>query len=115
MDWGLISISRTGQISTRKRFIYPIALYGLAVVLNLTLRFAWTANRFSLFVGWHGSQLLLLLEIVEVCRRIMWNFIRIEWETMVQLERDGVMNDEEAADKMLIKMKPSSGSLATVE
>ena len=83
MDWGLISFSpATRRISLRSRTYYPIWFYVLAVAGNMVLRFAWAINRLSYFGNMSPSQLILLTEALEVFRRFVWNFIRIEWEVI---------------------------------
>ncbi len=82
MDWGLISFTRDGRIHTRAKLNFPLVLYLLASIINLTLRFSWYANRLPQLKAFHSSQLVLMVEAAEVGRRAMWNMIRIEWEVI---------------------------------
>lgn len=113
MDWGLVSFSRNGRVSCRKRTMYPAIFYVFAFVINLVFRFSWAANRFTVFKQLHASHLVLLVEIAEVVRRSLWNMIRIEWEVLVQQEKLAE-RDEEGADKLFIKVpKQPGGALSS--
>ena len=88
MDWGFISFSRTGKCSQRQRYFYPFATYVLVGISNLILRFAWAANKLSLFAELDAANLVLCLELIEVFRRSVWNMYRIEWE-IISVEAKG--------------------------
>jgi hypothetical protein len=83
MDWGLFSISlATGKVTFRVRTYYHTVFYLFAVVSNICFRFSWAINRLPYFGSLSPSQLILILEAVEVFRRFIWNFLRIEWEVI---------------------------------
>jgi hypothetical protein len=72
---------------TPSRFLRPQLLlpdpliYYLAVVIDLLLRFTWSLKLSShLHVIHELEQGTFLLEALEVLRRWMWVFIRVEWE-----------------------------------
>ena len=65
----------------------PLYCYILAAIINLILRFSWAANRIPQLSNLHSSHLVLMVELLEVGRRSMWNIIRIEWEVIVQADR----------------------------
>ena len=85
---GFISFSRTGKCSQRQRYFYPFATYVLVGISNLILRFAWAANKLSLFAELDAASLVLCLELIEVFRRSVWNMYRIEWE-IISVEAKG--------------------------
>ena len=87
MDRGLISFTRDGRMYFRQRMLYPWPVYVLAAAINLVLQFAWAAHVVPGLHQLHASYLVLLVEVVEVCRRAMWNMLRIEWEILVQQDR----------------------------
>lgn len=89
MDWGLVSITRTQQVFFRQRTSFPWLFYALLIVINLALRFTWRANRLAWFSSLPASSLVLVLEVLEVFRRSLWNVVRIEWEVIVQQDKLG--------------------------
>jgi len=91
-DWGLLQFTREGRVYGRQRTMFPVAVYVLACIINLVLRFSWAANRIPYFAAFHASHLVLIMELAEVFRRSMWNFLRIEWEIIVQTERSSSHN-----------------------
>lgn len=97
MDWGLVSINRHSQgggfiFNFRSRIMWPISSYFAVVLINLILRFSWATNRIPLFSQMHASNLVLMVEIAEIFRRAMWNLYRIEWEVIVQQDRELARN-----------------------
>ena len=86
-DWGLIQLKRDLRLYTRSRLHLPVFVYALAVVANLFLRFSWSITRIPYFRGFHSSVIVLIIEVGEVCRRSMWNVLRVEWEIICQQER----------------------------
>lgn len=104
MDWGIITIHRTGRVHFRQRALYPASAYVLALAINLLLRFSWAANRVPWFSTLPATHLVLMVEIAEVARRAMWFFFRIEWEMIVRLEKSAAYSDnEEEKMKLLLK------------
>ena len=76
MDWGLgAPILRTPLL------LGPPALYYGIGVVNMALRLSWSL-RLSAHLHMHASAsaTTLLLELLEVFRRFLWNFLRVEWE-----------------------------------
>jgi len=59
---------------------FPSIAYVFAVSVNLLLRFSWMANQLEVFRGLHATQLVLLVELLEVIRRSIWNVFCVEWE-----------------------------------
>ena len=87
MDWGLITLTRTGTFYFRQRILYHPIIYILASAINLFLRFSWKAPSLPFFGKLHTANLIILLQISEVLRRSMWNMLRIEWEVIVQQDK----------------------------
>ena len=100
MDWGLITITRTGSFFCRQRITFAPSIYILATIINLFFRFSWACNRFKFFRDLHTAHLVLLMELAEVFRRGMWNYIRIEWEVIT---KSAINNTDEGLDKTLMK------------
>lgn len=115
MDWGLLSFSREGKCSARQRYFYPMITYLLVSAINLVLRFAWTANQFEAFAGVDASTLVLVLELVEVFRRSVWNMYRIEWEILSAESKDKLLDSKVASDQDMDSDKGSSSSLGARE
>uniref|UniRef100_A0A7S3M1D3 EXS domain-containing protein n=1 Tax=Spumella elongata TaxID=89044 RepID=A0A7S3M1D3_9STRA len=83
------------RVSFRKtRLLGPLRNYLAVILFNLTLRFAWTltllpapavadgASPLFVFAMRHLGPLLASLEIL---RRMVWGFFRLEWEQIEQL------------------------------
>lgn len=97
MDWGLIqfSMKKNGAVCVcfrpRSLFFFPSIAYVFAIVVNLVLRFSWMANQLEVFRGLHATQLVLLVELIEVIRRAIWNVFRVEWEIINKTMRERSM------------------------
>jgi hypothetical protein len=85
-DWGIFVNSRPGwHLRNRQDFLlqrqWP---YILACVVNLVLRTAWLWKLSSaLHKSIAGS--IALFEIIEVARRCLWIFLRIEYQMFTEL------------------------------
>ena len=80
MDWGLFK----GKYKLRQELIYKHKIfYILAIIEDLVFRALWTLN---ISVGEAGSSILegnilgTVLAVLEVFRRFVWNFFRLENE-----------------------------------
>jgi hypothetical protein len=93
-DWGLIQVKRDMRLYTRPRLYLPVPVYAIAVFLNLFLRFSWSITSIPYFSGYHSSVIVLIIEVGEICRRSMWNVLRVEWEVIVQQERSLEQKDK---------------------
>ncbi|KAH9931084.1 EXS-domain-containing protein [Epithele typhae] len=61
------------SVRLRPTLLYPLAVYPLAILVDLILRLTWSAS-------WRPDH--LWIELAEVVRRWMWVFLRVEWETV---------------------------------
>ena len=118
MDWGLITFTRNGSFYTRQRYFYHPIWYIIASTINLILRFSWKAPSIPLFGNLHSANLIILLEVFEVCRRAMWNMLRIEWEVICQQdklasskEKDDVMGGRDHNSLLLSHHSSSHGNI----
>jgi hypothetical protein len=104
MDWGLIAYNKFGlnepPINFLKRFRLRstkllgekwVCTYTFIAVFNLVLRFSWTLTLLpdpmsNAFVASHSvfehifTYLTPLLAATEIVRRMVWGFLRLEWE-----------------------------------
>ena len=87
-DWGLFSRARGGggggggggSSAWRSRMgMYPTCVYYVAAVADLALRCIW-GFRLSVHLHLSFEGYIFLLEILELFRRWMWLFLRVEWE-----------------------------------
>eukprot|EP00042_Codosiga_hollandica_P053930 m.717828 g.717828 ORF g.717828 m.717828 type:complete len:380 (-) comp58809_c0_seq1:155-1294(-) len=84
MDWGLAWPTPAGQHAPfllRPVTFYDTIYYYLAIVANLTLRLCWTLKlsaRLQMQVP--SEAFTFLFELLEVFRRFVWIFFRVEWE-----------------------------------
>lgn len=117
-DWGLIQLKRDMRLYTRSRLYLPVPVYAIAVVLNLLLRFSWAITRIHYFSSFHSSLIVLIIEVGEVCRRSMWNVLRVEWEILVQQERGALERekdkivDSSSMDHLLLSASQSLTNLS---
>jgi hypothetical protein len=66
------------------------AIYYSAIAIDLLLRFTWSLKLSTHLHAIHEiEQGVFLLELLEVVRRWMWVFIRVEWEAV----RKGIHKD----------------------
>jgi hypothetical protein len=90
--------------------LFPPAVYHLAILLDLILRFTW-----SLKISSHLAQLVELesgvfvLEVLEIARRCGWVFLRVEWE-VVKRKRAGWLLKERRTEENLEMSSAVRGS-----
>uniref|UniRef100_A0A8C3AEN6 Xenotropic and polytropic retrovirus receptor 1 n=1 Tax=Cyclopterus lumpus TaxID=8103 RepID=A0A8C3AEN6_CYCLU len=84
MDWGLFDRNAGENTFLREEIVYPQkAYYYSAIVEDVLLRFSWTLTvSLSTVSGLHGISDILatILAPMEVFRRFVWNFFRLENE-----------------------------------
>ncbi|XVF85892.1 hypothetical protein PTKIN_Ptkin17bG0154300 [Pterospermum kingtungense] len=80
-DWGLLKRHSKNRWLRDKLLIPQKSVYFGAMVLNVVLRFAWlqTVFNFNLF-DLHRQTLIAIVASLEIIRRGMWNFFRLENE-----------------------------------
>uniref|UniRef100_A0A3B5KK56 Xenotropic and polytropic retrovirus receptor 1a n=1 Tax=Xiphophorus couchianus TaxID=32473 RepID=A0A3B5KK56_9TELE len=84
MDWGLFDRGAGENTFLREEIVYPHkAYYYFAIVEDVLLRFAWTVQiSLSTMTDPHsvGNIVATILAPLEVFRRFVWNFFRLENE-----------------------------------
>lgn len=68
--------------------LFPTSFYQLAIVLDLLLRFFWSlklSSHLHHIVEWQGG--VFFMEFLEILRRWVWVFFRVEWEVVRRRER----------------------------
>eukprot|EP01136_Pigoraptor_vietnamica_P002648 Opistho-1_new@30895 len=82
MDWGLLEPNNGGPLFLRTRLLFRSRwVYYFIAVTNLCLRLLWTVRYIpGSAIPFGPETLALLLELAEVSRRFLWNFLRVEWE-----------------------------------
>ncbi|XP_075524009.1 phosphate transporter PHO1 homolog 3-like [Primulina tabacum] len=80
-DWGLFQRNSKNRFLRDKLLVPHISVYYAAVVLNVLLRLAWmqTVLNFKIF-SLHTQMMIALVAILEIVRRCIWNFFRLENE-----------------------------------
>ncbi|KAG5237254.1 phosphate transporter PHO1 [Salix suchowensis] len=81
MDWGLLQRHSKNRWLRDKLLVPHKSVYFVAMVLNVLLRFAWlqTVLNFSV-TSLHRETMIALMASLEIIRRGMWNFFRLENE-----------------------------------
>eukprot|EP00047_Mylnosiga_fluctuans_P009361 m.11018 g.11018 ORF g.11018 m.11018 type:complete len:373 (-) comp2587_c0_seq1:289-1407(-) len=82
MDWGLALSPHPRAPLLREELLYNnVLVYYAAIVLDLALRLCWSL-KLSSHLQRHatGQAFVFLFEVLEVFRRFVWNFFRVEWE-----------------------------------
>ena len=80
MDYGLIQSGTTNRFLRNELFYKRKWIYYTAMVLNLMGRFAWvlTISPDMVYRWIRPEFFLMVIYMIEMCRRGMWNFFRIE-------------------------------------
>ncbi|CAG8597994.1 11128_t:CDS:2 [Dentiscutata erythropus] len=82
IDWKL-SFFTPHKSKLRQRFSFEKSIYYIAIFLNFLLRFTWSLKLSShLHIIDHLKPSVFLMECLEVTRRWIWIFFRLESETM---------------------------------
>ncbi|XP_072018125.1 LOW QUALITY PROTEIN: xenotropic and polytropic retrovirus receptor 1 homolog [Amphiura filiformis] len=81
MDWGLLSKNTQNNRVLREDIVYPETSYYFAIIEDFFLRFTWTLTVSIGQLGYlEGDILVSILAPLEVFRRFVWNFFRLENE-----------------------------------
>ncbi len=82
-DWGL---GNRKHRFLREKLLYPVWVYYFAIVANLALRLMWAFTISPATVGIVGAEkeflFATILAGIEICRRAMWNMLRLENEQL---------------------------------
>ncbi|XP_050203477.1 phosphate transporter PHO1 homolog 3-like isoform X2 [Mercurialis annua] len=80
-DWGLLQRNSKNRWLRDKLLVPQKSVYYVAMVLNVVLRFAWlqTVLNFKMF-SLHRETLITIVASLEIIRRGIWNFFRLENE-----------------------------------
>ncbi|OWZ05536.1 Inositol monophosphatase [Phytophthora megakarya] len=80
MDWGLGQPKLPRRVAfLRHQLTYrPRKIYYLVIVVDFVLRIMWVTKWWD----WmhHGVHFKLVSQVAEVVRRVIWNFVRVEWQ-----------------------------------
>ena len=83
-DWGLCSNFRYGNFILSRRLYYQGRWkYYCAIIIDFFLRFSWSAKlsiQFGVLQSGSNDLIVAILAMLEVIRRFIWNFFRIENE-----------------------------------
>ncbi|GFZ21482.1 EXS (ERD1/XPR1/SYG1) family protein [Actinidia rufa] len=81
MDWGLFQNNSKNRWLRDKLLIPHKSVYFVAMVLNVLLRLAWMQTVLNLQVSFlHRQALIAVVAVLEIIRRGIWNFFRLENE-----------------------------------
>lgn len=82
MDWGLLDPSAVDNKFLRDEIVYSSTFfYYFAIIEDLLLRFAWAISFYLTDNGYVSADLMTsMLAPLEVFRRFVWNFFRLENE-----------------------------------
>eukprot|EP00049_Salpingoeca_infusionum_P021709 m.4251 g.4251 ORF g.4251 m.4251 type:complete len:368 (-) comp4443_c0_seq1:192-1295(-) len=81
MDWGLCRDATSSYPLLRHYIVYRPWKYYAAMVVDLALRLCWSL-KLSSHLQQHasGRAFVFVFEVLEVLRRFMWNYFRVEWQ-----------------------------------
>ncbi|XP_073136539.1 phosphate transporter PHO1 homolog 3 [Henckelia pumila] len=80
-DWGLFQRNSKNWMLRDKLLVPHKSVYYAAVVLNVVLRLAWMQTVLNITIfSLHTQMMIALVAILEIVRRGMWNFFRLENE-----------------------------------
>lgn len=103
MDWELLSV-RNGRLALRRKRLYSrTTVYWAILLINCILRFGWTLSflpaRYldksgalrETFKGGLSGVIEPVLASAEIFRRMLWGFLRFEWESIKAHSDDPVV------------------------
>ncbi|ODN00179.1 Xenotropic and polytropic retrovirus receptor 1 [Orchesella cincta] len=109
MDWGLFDKNAGENTFLREEIVYSSpTYYYFAIVEDLILRFGWAISLSLTEMGYvHGDLMVSVLAPLEVFRRFVWNFFRLENEHLnncgkFRAVRDISVAPLDASDQTLI-------------
>ncbi|KAK4481585.1 hypothetical protein RD792_012487 [Penstemon davidsonii] len=81
IDWGLLQKNSRNRFLRDKLLVPYKSVYFVAMVMNVVLRVAWlqTVMNFTIF-SLHRQAMIALVASLEIIRRGVWNFFRLENE-----------------------------------
>ncbi|XP_055841829.1 xenotropic and polytropic retrovirus receptor 1 [Episyrphus balteatus] len=81
MDWGLFDKNAGENKFLREEIVYTSTFYYFAIVEDLLLRFSWALSLYLTQMKFVPSEVMTsITAILEVFRRFVWNFFRLENE-----------------------------------
>ncbi|KAE8023212.1 hypothetical protein FH972_008938 [Carpinus fangiana] len=81
IDWGLLQRQSKNRWLRDKLLVPHKSVYFVAMVLNVFLRFAWMQTVLGFKVSFlHAESLVTIVASLEIIRRGIWNFFRLENE-----------------------------------
>ncbi|MCL7041959.1 hypothetical protein MKW94_001429 [Papaver nudicaule] len=81
VDWGLFQKNSKNRFLRDKLIVPQQNVYFAAIVLNILLRFAWLQTVFKFKLPFlHMEAMVTIFACLEIIRRGMWNFFRLENE-----------------------------------
>ncbi|XP_050373010.1 phosphate transporter PHO1 homolog 3-like [Argentina anserina] len=81
IDWGLLQRNSRNRWLRDKLLVPYKSVYFAAIVLNVLLRFAWLQTVLNFNVSFmHEQSMIAVVAILEIIRRGVWNFFRLENE-----------------------------------
>lgn len=81
MDWGLFDSNAGENKFLREEIVYPTFSYYFAIVADLILRFTWALSISLTESGIiHSDMIVTIFSPLEVFRRFLWNYFRLENE-----------------------------------
>uniref|UniRef100_M4BY88 EXS domain-containing protein n=1 Tax=Hyaloperonospora arabidopsidis (strain Emoy2) TaxID=559515 RepID=M4BY88_HYAAE len=100
MDWGLGQPNLPRRVAfLRHQLTYrPRKVYYLIIAVDFVLRIMWVTKWWD----WmhHGVHFKIVSQLAEVVRRIIWNFVRVEWECM---KHDILSSKKASADTLKLE------------
>lgn len=95
MDWGFFSKEDGGNKYLREELVYSNTwVYYLAIVQDVVLRFLWTVGLvIKKMTGVPPEAVNCVLQVLEVFRRFVWNFFRLENEHLNNCGQFRVVRD----------------------
>ncbi|TYH28219.1 hypothetical protein ES288_A02G127600v1 [Gossypium darwinii] len=94
VDWGLLQ-RRSKNRWLRDKLLIPYkCVYFGDIALNILLRFAWMQTVFNFKVSLHRETLAAIVASLEIIRRGIWNFFRLENEHLNNVGKFRVFKSE---------------------
>jgi len=107
---------RQSCFGLRAVLLYPRAIYPVLIFVNLLLRMSWSI-KLSTYVhsSESGSVAFFWLQVLELVRRWLWVFLRVEWEAIKKARDSRVTTaheDDRSGDEGGYEMIPNTPEMS---
>jgi len=86
VDWGLCKKNSSNFLLRNELILSTKEIYYVAIFLDFVLRYFWICTLFPFWTDINAEYSVIILSVLEILRRSMWSFFRVENEVVNNLE-----------------------------